>query len=31
MYTELNIGVNLAPDTPENVIAILKYMTGDET
>ena len=31
MYTELNIGVDLASDTPENVIAILKYMTGDET
>lgn len=29
MYTELNIGVNLRSDTPENVIDILKYMLGD--
>ena len=26
MYTELNIGVNLVPDTPENIINILNYM-----
>lgn len=29
MYTELNIGVSLRSDTPENVIDILKYMLGD--
>lgn len=26
MYTELNIGVNLRSDTPENIIDILNYM-----
>lgn len=26
MYTELNIGVNLQSDTPENIINILNYM-----
>ena len=30
MYTELNIGVDLAPSTPDNVIKILDYMLGDE-
>ena len=29
MYTELNIGVSLRSDTPENIIDILKYMLGD--
>lgn len=29
MYTELNIGVNLKGDTPENIVEILKYMLGD--
>lgn len=29
MYTELNIGVNLRSDTPQNIIGILQYMLGD--
>lgn len=29
MYTELNIGVSLRSDTPENIINILEYMLGD--
>jgi len=29
MHTELNIGVNLKADTPENIINILKFMIGD--
>lgn len=29
MYTELNIGVNLQPDTPDNIINILNCMLGD--
>ena len=29
MYTELNIGVNLRSDTPNNIIDILRYMLGD--
>ena len=30
MYTELNIGVDLAPSTPDSVIKVLNYMLGDE-
>ena len=30
MYTELNIGVNLRSDTPENIVKILKYMLRDD-
>lgn len=30
MYTELNIGVKLAPSTPDSVIKVLNYMLGDE-
>lgn len=30
MYTELNIGVDLTPSMPDNVIKILDYMLGDE-
>lgn len=30
MYTELNIGVNLRSDTPENIIDILKHMLEDD-
>jgi len=30
VYTELNIGVDLALSTPGNVIKILDYMLGDE-
>ena len=29
MYTELNLGVSLRADTPENIIDVLKYMLGD--
>lgn len=29
MYTELNIGVNLIPETPKNIIEILEYMLGE--
>ena len=29
MYTELNIGVNLREDTPQNVIDILTHMLND--
>lgn len=29
MYTELNIGVSLRSDTPENIINVLRYMLGD--
>lgn len=29
MYTELNIGVSLMSDTPDNVIDILRYMLSD--
>lgn len=30
MYTELNIGVDLAPSTPDSAIKVLNYMLGDE-
>lgn len=30
MYTELNIGVDLAPSTPDSVIKVLNYMLSDE-
>lgn len=30
MYTELNIGVDLAPSTPDSVIKVLNYMLGNE-
>ena len=29
MYTELNIGVNFSPFTPNNIIKILDYMLGN--
>lgn len=29
MYTELNIGVNLRSDMPENIVNVLKYMLND--
>ena len=29
MYTELNIGVKLYSNTPENILDILRYMVGD--
>ena len=30
MYTELNIGVNLTPPTPDSVIEVLNYMLGNK-
>lgn len=29
MYTELVLGFELKPDTPEPIIKILKFMVGD--
>ena len=30
MYTELNIGVDLTPSTPDSVIEVLNYMLGNK-